>query len=130
MSIEENKKIARDFCADFSNRNIEAVEKAMADTATWQVMGSFPLAGTRNKQEFVASLKDMTSLIPEGVKMTPKEMTAEGDRVAVEADAYGKLVNGKVYQNKLHLLMEIRDGEIQAVREYMDTYHTNEIFNS
>jgi hypothetical protein len=49
--------------------------------------------------------------------------------VAVEAEAFGKLTNGKVYHSPLHLLVEIRDGKIQAVREYMDTYHVYDVFH-
>jgi ketosteroid isomerase-like protein len=48
---------------------------------------------------------------------------AEGDRVAVEAESYGELRNGRVYAQEYHVLMTIRDGKIAAVREYMDTAH-------
>jgi FMN-dependent NADH-azoreductase len=129
MSISAMKAMVEKFCRDFSDGNVEGVLAAMAETATWRVMGSFPLAGARDRQEFGRSIANMRSSIPEGVRMTPGSMTAEGDRVAVEAEAFGKLTNGKIYHSPLHLLVEIRDGKIQAVREYMDTYHVYEVFH-
>jgi hypothetical protein len=127
---EENKKIVLDFFENFSSGNVDALLAAMADTATWQILGSIPLAGTRTKQEFGESFKALAPIIPKGVKITPKGITAEGERVALEADAYGELVNGKVYHNQLHVLVEVRDGKIQAVREYFDTMHVNDVFGS
>jgi hypothetical protein len=51
--------------------------------------------------------------------MTPKGITAEGDRVAVEAESYGETASGKIYNNLYHFLFEVRGGKIQAVREYL-----------
>ena len=62
-----------------------------------------------------------------GLKLTPKGITAEGDRVAVEAESYGQHANGKVYNNQYHFLIEVRNDKIQAVREYLDTMHANEV---
>ena len=50
-------------------------------------------------------------------------MTAEDDRVAVEAESKAKLVNGTLYHNRYHFLFVVRDGRIHAVKEYLDTLH-------
>ena len=55
-------------------------------------------------------------------------MTAEGDRVAVEAETYGEHVSGKTYNNFFHFLLVIRDGKIQEWKEYMDTKHASYTF--
>jgi ketosteroid isomerase-like protein len=49
--------------------------------------------------------------------------TAEGDRVAVEAESHANLKGGKVYNNKYHFLFELRDGKITKCKEYNDTHH-------
>jgi uncharacterized protein len=54
-------------------------------------------------------------------------VTAEGDRVAVEAESHAKMKSGKLYQNKYHFLLTIRDGKIQGVKEYLDTAHADEV---
>jgi ketosteroid isomerase-like protein len=57
------------------------------------------------------------------MKMTVKSSIAEGDKVALEVVSVGELKNGRVYNNEYHFLVTIRDGEISAVREYLDTQH-------
>ena len=37
------------------------------------------------------------------------------------------LGNGRTYNNEYHFLIEIRDGKIAAVREYLDTMHTADV---
>ena len=69
----------------------------------------------------------MGDTIPNGLAITIKGLTAEGDRVAVEAESYGELVNGKVYNNEYHFMIEMSGGKISAVREYLDTIHAKEI---
>ena len=130
MSAEENKKIVLGFFENFTAGKAEEALGAMADTATWWVAGNFPLAGTKTKKEFTELLKGMGEAMPEGLRLTPKGITAEGDRVAVEAESYGKHANGKIYQNQYHFLIEVRDGKIQAVREYLDTMHANDVLCS
>ncbi len=127
MSIEENKRIVLGFFENLSSGNLDAALDAMADTATWWVAGNFALSGTKTKKEFAELLKGLGSAMPEGLRITPKGITAEGDRVALEAESYGKHANGKIYQNQYHFLVEVRDGKIQAVREYLDTMHANEV---
>ena len=81
----------------------------------------------------LGALRDRTHCITVMGEQTKADVVsmrvAEGDRVAIEADAHGKLTNGKVYRNQLHLLVELRDGKITAVREYFDTMHTCELFH-
>jgi uncharacterized protein len=54
--------------------------------------------------------------------LTPEGFTCEGDRVAFEAASYAvNKQNGRVYDNRYHQLMRIRDGKIHELREYQDT---------
>jgi ketosteroid isomerase-like protein len=59
--------------------------------------------------------------------VTPKGLTAEGDRVAAEVESYGETTTGKIYNNLYHFLFEVRDGKIQSVRGYLDTMHAKEV---
>lgn len=130
MSTEANKKLVLSFFENFSAGRAEALLAQMADTATWWVAGkpeSFPLAGTKTKAQFAGMLKGMAAMAPKGLRLTPNALTAEGDRVAVEAESYGETVNGKIYNNLYHFLIEVRDGKIQAVKEYTDMLHAKEV---
>ncbi|HVN90334.1 MAG TPA: nuclear transport factor 2 family protein [Candidatus Binataceae bacterium] len=127
MSAEDNKKVVLGLLEAMSASNQSAVANALADNATWWVAGSFPLSGTKTKAQFCELFGGVGAATEGGLKLTCKGITAEGDRVAVEAESYAKLKNGRVYNNQYHFLFTVRDGKIQAVKEYLDTIHANEI---
>ena len=133
MGAEENKKLVLGFFEDMSSGNVDAFLGAMADNATWWVAGNpkdFPLAGTKTKAEFTQLLGGIGQAMPKGLKITPKGVTAEGNRVAVEAESYGEHANGKIYNNLYHFLVECENGKITAVREYLDTIHAKDVLAS
>ena len=130
MSAEDNKRVVFGFFESMNSGNGAAVMNALADSATWWVAGNFPLSGTKTKAQFAELMGQLGSRIDGALRVTPSEVTAEGDRVAVEAESYGKMKNGKVYQNQYHFLFVVRDGKIQQVKEYLDTIHANEVLCS
>jgi ketosteroid isomerase-like protein len=54
-------------------------------------------------------------------------MTAEGERVAVEARSQGQHVSGALYSNDYHFLFVFRDGKLAVLKEYMDTERVTDI---
>jgi ketosteroid isomerase-like protein len=62
------------------------------------------------------------------LKITPVQIIAAGDRVAVEAEGYAELTNGRVYSPQSSFFFRLADGKITEVREYLDTHHAHEIF--
>jgi ketosteroid isomerase-like protein len=80
------------------------------------------------KEKFNGLLGKILEIAPKGIQVTPKTMTAEGDRVAVEAESYAETITGKIYRNQYHFLITVRNGKVQSVKEYLDTMHTNEVF--
>jgi ketosteroid isomerase-like protein len=128
MSIEANKRIVTDFWAAFSRGDFAAALDHLAEDATWWVAGSFPLSGTYTKAQFRELLSNVGAALPEGIKVMPKVLTAEAERVSMEAESFAQHSNGKRYNNHYHLMHVLRDGKIVAVREYMDTMHANDVF--
>jgi ketosteroid isomerase-like protein len=130
MSTEANKQVVLSFFENFSAGQVDAALALMADTATWWVAGhpdTFALAGTKTKAQFVELIQGLGAAMPKGLRVTPKGLTAEGERVALEAESYGETASGNIYNNQYHFLVEVRDGKIQAVREYFDTMHAKEV---
>lgn len=126
MSIEDNKQLAGEFFARFSANDIPGVLDRMADDATWWIAGKpeqLPAAGTHSKEQIARIFYTMAGQLKNGLKMTVKSLIAEGDQVAVEAESYGELQNGRVYNQTYHFLVTVRAGKISAVREYLDTQH-------
>ena len=130
MSAEANKQVVLRFFEHFSAGKTDAALAFMAERATWWVAGmpeKFVLAGTKTKAQFAELVGGIGAAMPKGLRVTPTGLTAEGDRVAVEAESYGETASGKIYNNQYHFLFEVREGKIHAVREYLDTMHAKEV---
>jgi ketosteroid isomerase-like protein len=69
----------------------------------------------------------VASLFPKGIRFEIRAMTAEGERVAVEAESFGTHASGLPYHNTYHFLVVVRDGKIRRFKEYMDTMHADEV---
>ncbi len=128
MSTENNKQLVRKVFEQMETGDIDGYLAFAADDYTHTVPGKSAFAGTRTRAQLREMLQGVGIIFPNGLKMTIKGMTAEGDRVAVEAESYGETTAGTVYNNEYHWLFEIRDGKIQAAREYMCTAHAVEVF--
>jgi ketosteroid isomerase-like protein len=128
MDTECNKKIVLQFWENFSAGDYSSALDMLSHDATWWVAGSTSLSGTYSKSEFSTLLEQVVPLAPNGLTVTPNLMTAEDDRVSVEATSYGEISNGKTYKNIYHFMMVINKGKIIAVREYLDTEHVTSVF--
>ena len=95
----------------------------LTDDIQWWVPGR----GTMSRDDFFALAGSFQSLVEGKISMTVRGVTAEGDRVAVEAESHGKLKNGKTYNNTYHFLFVFRDGKICLSKEYNDSAHANAV---
>jgi ketosteroid isomerase-like protein len=129
-TTEQNKSIVREFLDVFSTGDVPRILERLHDDATWAVLGKVEgFAGTRSKAEMGTLLEGVVTMYKAGaLRLTPRELTAEGDRVVVEAEGYGELTNGRVYNPQYVLVFEIADGKVKRVREYLDTQHAFDIF--
>lgn len=121
MGIEENKRIIRAFMDATSAGDVERIVNAYAEDGVLQTMGGTLISGTYTREQVAAAAGHIFNIFPEGITFTIHNMTAEGNRVAVEAESLGRHVSGKTYNNKYHFLAELRDGKITRWAEYCDT---------
>lgn len=131
MSTAENKAIALDLFARLMANDIQGALDTMTEDATWRIAGkphSNPSAGTLSRKEIARLFRRMIGQLKDGLRMTVKHMIGEGDCVAVEVESYGELKNGRVYNQEYHFVLELRDGKICSVREYLDTQHVMEVW--
>jgi uncharacterized protein len=130
MGIDENKKVVLGLFENLNNGRPDVALDALGESATWWIQGNLPLSGTKSKAQFTEFLLGQLLAAIDGVfTLRVKGVTAEADRVAVEVEGFAKMKSGKTYQNRYHFLCEVRDGKIQAVREYLDTMHANEVLS-
>jgi hypothetical protein len=122
VSIERNKAVVRTLMQNFDPQNIDKALDQLADDAIWTLVGQprrFAYAGSKNKKDCAEQLRGFLSMMAK-FRWEPKVMTAEDDRVAVEAVSAGETADGKKYSNTYHMLFTLRDGKIVNVREYLD----------
>ena len=122
-----NKALARRFIDAISRADVAAVVAAYAPDGTCWTSGTMPISGTFSVDQVAAASRGVLSVFPEGLAFTIHALTAEGERVAIEAESRGLHVSGKLYNNKYHFLMRARGGKIVEWREYMDTMHANDV---
>jgi len=127
---ESNKRLVLDFIRLASaNHTHEALALLHAD-ATWWVAGDperLKIAGLKNRADTDRLLRGMRKAIPGGIRMHVQGLIAQHDKVAVELEGDGVWRNGRRYHNHYHMLFQILDGRIVAVREYMDTLHLHDV---
>lgn len=130
MGTVENKILVTRFWEAFSESRFDDALAMLTDDATWWVAGKTDISGTYSKAEFAELVGQIGSSAPQGIRVSLTQLTAEDDRVSIEAKSYGEINNGKTYCNDYHFMMVCRDGKIAAVREYLDTEHVTEVFGS
>jgi ketosteroid isomerase-like protein len=124
---EDNKELARRMIAALSDADVDFIKQYYAEDFEIWVAGSLPFSGTGDKASAVVGMPTVLSLFPRGLRFSIVAMTAEGDRVAIEATSVGTTVQDRHYKQQYHFLMRVRDGKIVEWKEYMDTEHARKV---
>ena len=127
VSLEDNKRLVRRLFECLSQGDTKAVLDLYAEDASVWTAGSLAFSGRRSKQEVTPLMEGILSAFPEGLRFTIHGMTAEGDRVAVEAESRGLHASGKLYNNLYHFLLVVREGKVREFKEYLDTELAHEV---
>lgn len=119
--VEGNKQRVRVFFDAMNRADSEAIASAYAADGQLCTMGHTLISGTYD----VAQIREFSGAVlesfPQGLSFEILNMTAEDERVAVEAVSSGQHVSGQDYRNHYHFLFTFRDGELLQLKEYMDT---------
>lgn len=129
-STEANKEAVAQFLEIFSSGDVGKILDALTDDVTWWVSGRLDgMSGAYDKAAFGRLIGGVADVYVDPLTITPISMVAEGDKVAVEADSYARLKDGRVYNPRCHFLFQVApDGCIAVVHEYLDTQHAKDIF--
>ena len=125
--IERNKEIAKKFFVSMSNGDIAAIIDSYAEDVKIYTMGNTLISGVSDKARAKEFAGSVLGAFPQGIRFVVHNLTAEGDRVAIEAESFATHVSGKPYNNKYHFFMRLRDGLITEFKEYMDTEMVTEV---
>ncbi|MDP9090868.1 MAG: nuclear transport factor 2 family protein [Pseudomonadota bacterium] len=130
MGTAENKQLVLQFLGHYAAARYDDALDMLAETCTWWLPGhpdEFPAAGSVDKATVRRRLARNLLLLPNGIQITTGAVTAEDDRVAIEAESKATTLQGRLYHNRYHFLFVVRDGKIQLVKEYLDTLHVREV---
>jgi ketosteroid isomerase-like protein len=83
------------------------------DMTGWITTGGF-----MDKARYQELTRILAAMCATPIQFTVKGLTAEEDRVVVEAESRATLVNGQNYGNTYVFVLRIRDGRIAAIAEH------------
>ncbi len=128
MSTEaRNRKAVEAFFSALNKGDVPALIDCYADDGYCLTMGRTLISGKFSKAQIAAAAGGIFEVFPQGIRFDIKGMTAEGERVAVEAESEGLHVSCQIYSNQYHFLFRFRDGKVVEYKEYMDTERVTDI---
>lgn len=130
MGIAENKQVVLDFYDAGARGDMDACFSLLADDITWTNIGSTKFSGTYTGKQALAEglLGPLFSQLKAGISSQVEQLIAEGDTVVAQTSGTAESVGGVPYNNTYCQVIEIRDGQIANVKEYMDTALIDSVF--
>ena len=126
------EQIVLDFFRILSSGELEAIRATLHPEAEWRPMvENIPGAGVNGPRdyivdEFLAPVRGMFA--PGDPKTTVNTIVSSGDFVMVESRGLGKLSDGRTYDNRYAWALELKDGLVYRIREYMDSHYVATLF--
>jgi ketosteroid isomerase-like protein len=130
-TAEQNEAIVRKFFEVLSTGHLENIRKTLHPDASWTPMvKNVPGAGVHKPRDVIVDefLAPVRGLFEDGdPKVKVNNIFCKGNLVCAETRALGKMKNGNTYDNLYCWVIEVRDGLIYALREYMDSAYIQSI---
>lgn len=124
---ELNKQVAVKFVEAMGQNDPAGFAECLDPDAVAIAMGTSNFAGKRDYAMMVGGVEQFEKILPEGLQFTIVSATADGDRVAVEAQGNGTTAQGKPYHNSYCFVITLKDGKITQVKEYFCSKLADEV---
>lgn len=108
----------------------EAARSLMTEDVVWTVMArGVPGAGAHHGPDAIfAFIKPVRALFEPGSPViTLRSVVSSSSTVVLETHGGGLLKDGRSYDNHYVMSLDVRDGRVSALREYMDSYYVNQL---
>lgn len=130
MSTADNKRTVEAYFAAVNAMDEGKIRSLLADDFAIVSMNRNPpvLRYKWGADQFVAAPRLMSARMKKPLELRLLAMTAEDDKVAVESDSHGEMLDGRVYENSYHFLFTFKGGKIREVKEYCCSYTAWDIF--
>jgi len=130
----DNERLVLEFFSVLSAADFPRLREMLHDEVTWTPMiRDIPGAGVHRGKtgiidEFLVPIRGMFR--PGDPKTTVDTICSKGPLVLIESHGSGQVADGRPYENKYAWAVEIRDGKIFAIREYMDSLYVAKLFGT
>jgi limonene-1,2-epoxide hydrolase len=115
---EANKAVALQFMEAMSSNRPELADPVVGPDAVAVAKGTSKFAGPRSRDMMVGGIELFKTMIPTGLRFKIGDVTADGDRVAVEAEGNAVTAEGTPYCNQYCFVFTIKGGKIVHMNEY------------
>lgn len=124
---EENKAVVLKFLKAMGEGDGATAATCLAPDAFTLAKGFGKFAGVRTFDTIVGTIDAFRQLVPDGLKIDIKSVTAGDDRVIVEFEGNATTLVGTAYHNQYCMVFTVSEGKIKQVNEYFCTIHADEV---
>ena len=130
MSTEHSRAVVQQFLDHAARGDFDACFALFSDDANWTNIGSTRFSGECAGKS--AILRDLIGplfgSLEDGIRSDIEAVIADGERVVVLSQGHATTTAGTPYNNTYAQVFTVRDGQIVAVKEYMDTALIDRVF--
>jgi len=104
---------------------------ALTSDATWTIPGNWPrISGVLTRPDLDTFARIiMPAGFPGGADLTFHHVGEAGETVFAELTVTARTSKDRAYENHYCFVVDVRDGKIAAIREYMDTLYADEVLH-
>ncbi len=125
--MEHNKAVVLKFIEAMSSSDAAVAASCLAADAFTVAKGYGKFAGIRQRETMLATIDSFNQLLPTGLRVEVKSVTAQGNTVVVEFEGNATTSAGKPYHNQYCMVFMLAGGRIKQVNEYFCNVHADEM---
>ena len=125
--MEQNKAVVLKFIEAMSSSDAAAADTCVAPDAFTVAKGYGKFAGVRSREVMVGTIDSFKQMLPSGLNVEVKSVTASGNTVVVEFEGDANTSEGRPYQNQYCMVFMLAGGKIKQVNEYFCNVHADEV---
>lgn len=124
------ERVVLDFFMALGSGDFTKTRTKMHPDIIWRVMGrGIPGEGVHHGADaifkFIGPIRGLFA--PGSPQIQVTSVTTQGQRLVMESHGGGQLKDGREYDNYYVMVVEVKDGLVAELREYMDTHYVHEL---
>ncbi len=124
---EKNIETVLMFLDAMSSSDAEKADACVGPDAFTVAKGFGKFSGVRERATMVGTISAFNQLLPTGLNIDVKSVTAQNERVVVEFEGNATTSDGKSYHNQYCMVFLMENGLIKQVNEYFCNIHADEV---